>query len=89
MRKSGLVKYLRPDAKSQVTVEYEYGIPKRVDAIVLRTSTPGVAQKRIKADLIKHVAKKVIPARLLDKNTKYHINPTGNFVIGGPKATRA
>ena len=85
VRKKGLVKYLRPDAKSQVTVEYEYGMPKRVDAIVLSNQhDPGIPQKRIHADLIKHVIKKVIPAKLLDKHTKYFINPTGNFVIGGP-----
>jgi len=85
VRKKGVVKYLRPDAKSQVTVEYEYGMPKRVDAIVLSNQhDPGIPQKRIHADLIKHVIKKVIPAKLLDKHTKYFINPTGNFVIGGP-----
>ena len=85
IRKKGLVKYLRPDAKSQVTVEYEYGMPKRVDAIVLSNQhDPGIPQKRIHADLIKHVIKKVIPAKLLDKKTKFFINPTGNFVIGGP-----
>jgi len=85
VRKKGLLKYLRPDAKSQVTVEYEYGIPKRVEAVVLSNQhNPGVSQKRIRADLIRLVAKKVIPARLLDAKTKYYINPTGNFVIGGP-----
>ncbi|HTB34903.1 MAG TPA: methionine adenosyltransferase, partial [bacterium] len=85
VRKKGVVKYLRPDAKSQVTVEYEYGMPKRVDAIVLSNQhDPGIPQKKIHADLIKHVIKKVIPAKLLDKHTKYFINPTGNFVIGGP-----
>jgi S-adenosylmethionine synthetase len=85
VRKKGLLKYLRPDAKSQVTVEYEYGVPKRVDAIVLSNQhDPGVAQKKIRADLIRLVAKKVIPARFLDAKTKYFINPTGNFVIGGP-----
>ena len=85
VRKRGILKYLRPDAKSQVTVEYEYGVPSRVDAIVLSNQhNPGVPQKRIHADLIKHVVKKVIPARLLDAKTKYFINPTGNFVIGGP-----
>ena len=85
IRKTGLVKYLRPDAKSQVTVEYEYGIPKRIDAIVMSNQhAPGISQKRIQADLIKHVVKKVIPAKLLDNKTKYFVNPTGNFVIGGP-----
>jgi S-adenosylmethionine synthetase len=85
VRKKGLLKYLRPDAKTQVTVEYEYGVPKRVDAVVLSNQhDPGVSQKRIRADLIRLVAKKVIPARLLDAKTKYFVNPTGNFVIGGP-----
>ena len=85
LRKKGVLKYLRPDAKSQVTVEYEYGIPKRVDAIVVSNQhDPDVTQKRIHADIIKHVIKKVIPAKLLDKKTKFFINPTGNFVIGGP-----
>jgi S-adenosylmethionine synthetase len=85
VRKKKLLKYLRPDAKSQVTVEYEFGVPKRVDAIVLSNQhDPGIPQKRIHADLLRLVVKKVIPARLLDKNTKYYINPTGNFVIGGP-----
>ncbi|HTB23531.1 MAG TPA: methionine adenosyltransferase [bacterium] len=85
VRKKGLLKYLRPDAKTQVTVEYEYGVPKRVDAVVLSNQhDPGVSQKRIRQDLIRLVAKKVIPARLLDAKTKYYINPTGNFVIGGP-----
>ena len=85
VRKKGLLKYLRPDAKSQVTVEYEYGVPKRVDAIVMSNQhDPGISQKRIQADLIRLVVKKVIPAKLLDNKTKYFVNPTGNFVIGGP-----
>jgi S-adenosylmethionine synthetase len=85
VRKKGLLKYLRPDAKSQVTVEYEYGVPKRVDAVVLSNQhDPGISQKRIRADLIRLVAKHVIPVRLLDAKTKFYINPTGNFVIGGP-----
>ncbi len=85
VRKKGLLKYLRPDAKSQVTVEYEYGVPKRVDAVVLSNQhDPGVPQKRIREDLIRLVARKVIPAGLLDAKTKYYVNPTGNFVIGGP-----
>ena len=85
VRKKGILKYLRPDGKSQVTVEYEYGIPKRIDAIVMSNQhDPGVSQAKIKADLIKHVAKKVLPAKMIDKKTKFFINPTGNFVIGGP-----
>ena len=85
VRKKGILKYLRPDGKSQVTVEYEYGIPKRIDAIVMSNQhDDGVSQAKIKADLIKHVAKKVLPAKMIDKKTKFYINPTGNFVIGGP-----
>ncbi len=85
VRKSGLLKYLRPDGKSQVTVEYEYGMPKRIDAVVMSNQhDPGVGQAKIKADLIKHVAKKVLPAKMIDGKTKFFVNPTGNFVIGGP-----
>lgn len=80
-----LMPYLRPDAKSQVTIEYEGRKPIRVDAVVISTQhDPTVSQKKIKDDVINHVIKKVIPARLLDKKTKYYVNPTGNFVIGGP-----
>ncbi len=80
-----LMPYLRPDAKSQVTIEYEGRKPIRVDAVVLSTQhDPNVSQKRIKDDIINNVIKKVIPARLLDNKTKYYVNPTGNFVIGGP-----
>jgi S-adenosylmethionine synthetase len=85
VRKKGLLKYLRPDGKSQVTVEYEYGAPKRIDAVVMSNQhDPGVSQAKIKADLIRLVAKKVLPAKMLDKKTKFFINPTGNFVVGGP-----
>jgi len=80
-----LMPYLRPDAKSQVTIEYEGRKPVRVDAVVISTQhDPNVSQKRIKDDIINNVIKKVIPARLLDNKTKYYVNPTGNFVIGGP-----
>ena len=80
-----LMPYLRPDAKSQVTIEYEGRKPIRVDAVVISTQhDPTVSQKKIKDDVINHVIKKVIPARFLDKKTKYYVNPTGNFVIGGP-----
>ena len=88
VRKSNkkLMLYLRPDAKSQVTVEYdENNKPLRVDTVVISTQHDGnVSQKKIKADVIKHIIEKVIPKRLLDKNTKYHVNPTGRFEIGGP-----
>ncbi|MCI0449587.1 MAG: methionine adenosyltransferase [Chlorobi bacterium] len=85
-RNRRLMPYLRPDAKSQVTIEYgDNGKPKRVDTVVISTQhDPGVSQKKIKADIIKNVIKKVIPARLLDKKTIFHINPTGRFEIGGP-----
>jgi len=81
-----LMPYLRPDAKSQVTVEYDNnGNAMRIDAIVISTQhDPNVSQKRIKDDVMKHVIKKVIPSKLIDKNTKYFINPTGKFEIGGP-----
>ncbi|MCB0732601.1 MAG: methionine adenosyltransferase, partial [Ignavibacteriae bacterium] len=85
-RNKKLMPYLRPDAKSQVTVEYdENNKPLRVDTVVISTQHDAkVSQKKIKDDVIKHVIKKIIPAKLLDKNTKYHVNPTGRFEIGGP-----
>lgn len=81
-----LMPYLRPDSKSQVTIEYGTDRkPIRVEAVVVSTQhDPDVSQKKIKDDIIKNVIKKVIPAKLLDKNTKIHVNPTGKFVIGGP-----
>jgi len=83
--RNGLMPYLRPDAKSQVTVEYEGKKPKRVHTIVVSTQHDSdVTQKRIKEDVIKQVIKKIIPEHLLDRNTIYHINPTGRFEIGGP-----
>ncbi len=85
-RNKKLMPYLRPDSKSQVTVEYDdNNKPIRVDTVVISTQhDKGVSQKKIKSDIVKHVIKKVIPSRLLDKNTKYHVNPTGRFEIGGP-----
>ncbi len=81
-----LMPYLRPDAKSQVTIEYsDANKPLRVDTVVISTQhDPNVTQAKIKADVLKNVIKKVIPARLLDKNTIFHVNPTGRFEIGGP-----
>ena len=81
-----LMPYLRPDSKSQVTIEYDdNGKPLRVDAVVISTQHDGDAkQSKIKSDVIQHVIKKVIPAKYLDKNTKYFVNPTGRFEIGGP-----
>ena len=86
VRKNGTLPYLRPDGKTQVTVEYENDKPVRIDAIVISTQHgPEVSQEQIQADLMEHVIKAVIPAELLDENTKYYINPTGIFVIGGPQ----
>jgi S-adenosylmethionine synthetase len=86
VRKNGTCPYLRPDGKSQVTVEYDaQGKVKRVDAVVVSTQhSESVANDELRADILKHVIQTVIPANLLDEDTKYHINPTGRFVIGGP-----
>jgi S-adenosylmethionine synthetase len=85
VRKDGTLPYLRPDGKSQVTVEYAHGKPKRVDAIVISTQhSPDVEQHKIKADLMERVIKYVVPNGLLDEHTKVYVNPTGRFVIGGP-----
>ena len=86
VRKTGLMAYLRPDGKSQVTVEYDaVGKPVRVDAIVISTQhAETVGNDELRRDILKHVIQFVIPATLLDQDTKYHINPTGRFVIGGP-----
>ncbi len=88
VRKSGLLNYMRPDGKSQVTVEYdENNRPVRVDTVVISTQhNPDVTLEQIRQDMIDQVAKVVIPASLLDENTKYYINPTGRFVKGGPAA---
>ncbi len=80
-----IMRYLRPDAKSQVTIEYQGKVPKRVEAIVVSTQhDPDVDQKKIAEDIKEYVIKKVIPSDLLDNKTKYFVNPTGKFVIGGP-----
>ncbi len=86
VRKSGLMSYLRPDGKSQVTVEYDANNkPVRVDAVVISTQhSETVGNEELRGDILKHVIQAVIPAALLDAGTKYHINPTGRFVIGGP-----
>ena len=86
VRKDGTLKYLRPDGKSQVSVEYdESGKPVRLEAVVLSTQhDPDVTQEQIHKDIKKYVFEPVLPAELLDENTKYFINPTGRFVIGGP-----
>jgi S-adenosylmethionine synthetase len=86
VRKDGTLPYLRPDGKSQVTVEYEYGKPKRVDTIVIAAQhSPDVGQDKIRADVIQRVIKYVVPNGLIDEQTKIYVNPTGRFVIGGPK----
>lgn len=85
LRKSGAIKYLRPDSKSQVTVEYLDGVPQRVDAVVISTQHDGdVVMDQIRKDVIEQVIRKVIPAKFLDAHTKIFINPTGRFEIGGP-----
>ncbi|ABB14896.1 MULTISPECIES: methionine adenosyltransferase [Carboxydothermus] len=86
VRKSRLLPYLRPDGKTQVTVEYDGDKPVRVDTIVVSTQHhPDVSQEEIRKDIIEHVVKPVIPEHLLDENTRYFVNPTGRFVIGGPQ----
>ncbi len=85
LRKDNTLPYLRPDGKSQVTVEYEYGVPKRVHTVIMSTQhSEDVSQETIAADLIEHAAKAIIPAELLDEDTQYWINPSGRFVTGGP-----
>jgi S-adenosylmethionine synthetase len=86
VRKNGLMSYLRPDGKSQVTVEYDANNkPVRVDAVVISTQhSENVSNEELRADILKNVIQAVIPAALLDAGTKYHINPTGRFVVGGP-----
>ena len=86
VRKNGTLPYLRPDGKSQVTVEYENGVPKRVEAIVVSSQHRAeIDLQTLRKDILTHVIKPIIPARLLDDNTKIYINPTGRFVVGGPE----
>ena len=85
VRKDGVLTYLRPDGKTQVTVEYEDDKPVRVDTVLISTQhDPDVTQEQIKKDLIEYVIKPIVPAEFLDADTKYYVNPTGRFVIGGP-----
>ena len=85
VRKDGTLAYLRPDGKAQVTVEYEGSVPVRVDTVVVSSQhAEEVTQEQIREDIVEHVIKAVIPADMLDADTKYFVNPTGRFVIGGP-----
>jgi S-adenosylmethionine synthetase len=85
VRKDGILPYLRPDGKSQVTVEYSRGIPKRIDSVVIGAQhDEGISHQRIERDIIEHVIKAVIPSSMLDDKTRYHVNATRRFVIGGP-----
>ena len=86
VRKNGTLDYLRPDGKSQVTVEYDDGKPVCIDAVVISSQhSPDITQEQLHEDIRREVIEKVIPAELLDENTKYYINPTGRFVVGGPQ----
>jgi S-adenosylmethionine synthetase len=85
VRRAGTLKYLRPDGKSQVSVEYFAGKPVRIDAVVISTQHgDDVSTEQLRADVRKHIIDTVVPQNMVDANTKYHINPTGRFVIGGP-----
>jgi len=85
VRKSGELAYLRPDGKSQVTVEYDQGRPVRIDAVVVSTQhSEEVRQDQLKADVIERIIRPVLPEAMVDSQTKFHINPTGRFVVGGP-----
>ncbi|MBU4316686.1 MAG: methionine adenosyltransferase [Proteobacteria bacterium] len=85
VRKNGSLDYLRPDGKAQVTIEYENGAPKRVDAVVIAAQhKPDVEYEELREGIIRNVIKKIIPAEMLDSETRYYINATGRFVIGGP-----
>ena len=86
VRKEGVLPYLRPDGKTQVTIEYHDGVPARVDTIVVSSQhDPGVSQSTIRQDILTHVITPIVPAELMDQNTKLYVNPTGSFVIGGPQ----
>ncbi len=85
VRRAGIVNFLRPDGKSQVSVEYEGGVPKRIDAVVVSTQhSDEVSTETLRAEVKKHIIDPVVPAGMVDAQTRFHINPTGRFVIGGP-----
>jgi S-adenosylmethionine synthetase len=85
-RRDGVLEYLRPDGKSQVTVEYEGAKPVRIDAIVVSTQhSPAVSNDVMREDIIEKIVSRVVPQEMIDRNTKFYINPTGRFVIGGPQ----
>jgi S-adenosylmethionine synthetase len=85
VRRNGVMPYLRPDGKSQVTVEYAFGQPKRVDTVLVSTQhAPEISSEQIREDVLQHVVRTVIPDQYLDERTKYFVNPTGRFVVGGP-----
>ena len=85
VRKKKILDYLRPDGKTQVTVEYEVDIPKRIETILISTQhLEGISQEKIREDIVREVIKKVVPEKMIDEETKIYVNPTGRFVIGGP-----
>ncbi len=85
VRKKKILDYLRPDGKTQVTVEYEGDIPKRIETILISTQhLEGISQEKIREDIVREVIKKVVPEKMIDEETKIYVNPTGRFVIGGP-----
>ena len=85
VRKNGEIPYLRPDGKTQVTVEYEKGVPKRIETILISTQhNENISQEQLKTDIIEKIIKNVVDSKMLDEHTKIYVNPTGRFVIGGP-----